>query len=149
MLLKHFESKDSFNIDIDYEKLNWKALPEDDNSSSDEKRAAILAGLNLLEKENVACKIENPKNKYTYIILNSRKNQDIQIEIGIDTARNLVNITNQFLPMMDINYTNQSTIDKIGEAEIIILLKAVSYLATQLQGKINDKEKTKDTPENE
>lgn len=140
LLLKHFESKDSFNIDVDYEKLDWKLLGED-NSSTDEKRAAILTGLQLMEKENMLSKVENSKKSFTYVITSSRQNQPISIELEKDTAINIVNIVNQFLPIMDINNTQKSTLDRIGEAEIIVLLKAIGFLAQQVQSKLESEDK--------
>jgi hypothetical protein len=147
LILNFLEKNDSFTFEKDYKKLNWNLITEKD-STEDEQQASILGALQLMERENSITKVErevgdgkNKKNQYTYVVLNSRKNSPVTIEIGKETATNLVNVVNQFLPMMDINIKERSNIENLGEAEIILLLQVVHFMAQQLNQENEKSEK--------
>ena len=142
LLFIYFEENDSYTHSSDYKKLKWNLLNEDKNSTETEQEASILAALSILEEDKFLKKVsfdDKSKKTPTYVLMQSQKNNGIEIEVSKQTAEKLSNLVNSILPMLDINITEKSHPKHLGEADMIVILQGFSILSEQLEN-INKKQ---------
>jgi len=141
-IVTFYETSDSFTYPADFNKISH------DSKNYNEDEAALFAAFDSLEKEDIVkCRIKENNagyKTYTWVITESRINEPCVVILSRDICKNISQVINSFLPMLDLNLEQQSDEKNISEAEIILLLQCINVFANQLQSlqnQLNKKDK--------
>ncbi len=139
-LQSHFQNSDLFVFPDDVKKIT-------DNTNFIEAKAAVASALNQMVDDKYLSKFDDEEGgrKFsTYVLFISEKDRNVEVSISKETAKNIANICNQFLPLINTDIEGNITPEDIGEREFLILLSITQVFAQRLAHLEEEQNKNKE-----